>query len=275
MAREIKENRFTFFKFCQDQSREIPIYIKVDLSGFGQQLVGFLLKNHFSQIGTERISKIQEDLQKKEHARILSISQAPSVVIDQIFRYAESDQYGHESIVPNKNYKIYRYRKLALMVYANNSKEWRLGAFPQFGSLEGENAYRIILARFLGLALAPLGIVGFWGSLVDDGMIIFNKKESAKGVVFLDVKKRQIITGGQILPISMNFKIIRLQNQLKGKKKTMTKEELFSFLSINCIYFDYGGKSLPIRQAMQGLAKSFKGYIYPGESFRDALDLSI
>ena len=272
MKQDIKENRFTFFKFCRNQ--DFPIYIKMDLSGFDQQLTGFLLKNHFTQIGKGQISKIQDDLQKEEHARILSISLAPSTVINQIFRYAESDQYGQESIVPNKNYKIYRYRKLALMLYAENSKEWRMGVFPHFGSLEQENTYRIILARFLGLALAPLGIVGFWGSLVDDGMVIFNKKESSKEVVFLDIKNRRIIAGGEVFPMAVNFKIIRLESQFKGIR-VMTREELFSFLSVNCTYFDYGGKSLPVRQAFQGLAKNFKGYVYPKASFRQIVDLSV
>ena len=121
---EVKENQFTFLKFCP--AMNIPIYLKVNVSDFDQQLMGFLLRNNFTQMGKGQISEIQENLQKDSHAKILSISLAPPVVIEQIFNLAESDQYGDESIVPNKNYKIYRYRKLALMLYANNSREMAL-----------------------------------------------------------------------------------------------------------------------------------------------------
>ena len=141
--------------------------------------------------------------------------------------------------------------------------------------MENENAYRVILARYLGLALAPFGIIGFWGVSVDKGMIVFNKKESSGEVVFLDLKNSRMIAAGEILTIPQNFKIIRLDNHLKSKHKIMGKEELFSFLSVNCIYFDYGGKNLPVRQLIKTLVQKFKGYIYPKENFRDTLDLSL
>ncbi|MCY4524397.1 MAG: hypothetical protein OXB84_06635 [Halobacteriovoraceae bacterium] len=273
MKQENKENKFSFFKFCQNE--DFPIYIKVDLSQFGPQLVGFLSRNHFSQVPKEKISQIEKDVQKKKHTRILLLSLAPSAALRQSISYSQGDQFEQESIIPHERYQIYRYGKLALMLYSDNSREWRLGGLPQFGSFKDEKAYKIILNRYLGLSLLAMGIVGFWGSKTDGGMIVLNKKESSGDAVFVDVEHNKLIASNEVLPIPQNFEFIRLDRRLKGKNKKMTKEELYSFLSINCTYFDYGNKNIIIKQAIENIVYSYKGYVRMRDNLENTTDLSI
>ncbi len=155
------------------------------------------------------------------------------------------------------------------------STEWQLAAFDDFGSTEHDLDYKIILNRFLSWSLAPLGIVGFWGVPVDDGVVVMRQNKSQGEAVYLDIFNGNVISLDGYKKISARFKIMRLNSTLHGRNIVMTNEELLSFLTTHVSYFDYSGPSVPVRQIIQAISKKFQGLLHPEESFRPRTDLSL
>ena len=120
-----------------------------------------------------------------------------------------------------------------------------------------------------------MGIVGFWGVPVDEGVVVMKQHESRGESVYIDIKRQNVITVDGVKKIKGRFKVLRLDPTLKGRNVAMTAEEFLSFLSFHCNYFDYVGPSLPIRQMITSLPSYAVGLVHPRESFKPRTDLSL
>lgn len=263
----------SYFQYQKDLN--LPVYLSADLSSFESSFGEFLAKMKFHKLSDKEEAAALEEIKKNNKARILHVSEATPLVAKQIQGMMESDRYGAESIIPKDGYKVYRYKDTGLMVYSFGAKEWQLGCYKDFGSNEVMLASRMVINRFLSWALVPHGIVGLWGVTVDDGMVAQRAIDSKGEAVFIDVKELRMITLDGVKKLRPHFKILRLDPTLKGRNIRMTSEELLSFLSAHCSYFDSVGLSVPVRQMIQALSKITEGLIHPQESFRPRTDLSL
>ena len=242
---------------------------------FDASLENFLLEMKFDRLDESEVKKASSLLKSSRTAKVLTLTEATTQVSRQIESATESDRYGEESIVPKKGYSVYRYKSNSLMVYSHGATEWQLGCYPDFGSKESVNDSRGVMNRFLSWALAPMGIVGFWGVPVDQGIVILRRKEAAGEAVFIDVVKRRILSLDGQKKLSARFTIMKLDNTLIGKNVRLSIDELHSSLAVACTYFSYSGLSVPVRQMIQSLTKSCEGVLHPKESFKPRTDLSL
>ncbi|HLE12609.1 MAG: hypothetical protein A2504_04000 [Bdellovibrionales bacterium RIFOXYD12_FULL_39_22] len=264
---------FEYFQFAKEL--EIPVYVKFIKNSFSPNLATFLGKNKFTQLDAGEIAKLIKSIGLVRNMRILSMVLPTPTIAREIDRRGEDDLWGAESIVPRPGHKIYRYKKFGVMVYSFMSCEWQLAAFEDFGGPENDGVYKVIINRFLSWALAPLGVVGFWGVPVDEGVVIMRQNKSKGEAVYFDFFKNNIISLDGNKKLSARFKIMRLNSTLHGRNVAMSAEELLSFLTTHTSYFDYNGPSVPVRQIIQALSKSVQGLLHPEESFRPRTDLSL
>lgn len=266
----IKWTYFQYFKMFN-----FPVYVRCDLNNFNPDMTKFLLGLQFSEIEEKEVEAVEEVLRTHPHARLLTIQEASPRVARQIDSVIESDRFGAESIVPKPGYKVYRYKETALMVYSTASQNWEMGCFYDFGSQEIENICRAVMTRYLSWALAPLGLVGFWGVPVDEGAVVMRQWEVGSEAIFFDVRKRLFLSIEGNRRVGPRFKILKLDPTLKNRNIRMTSEELLSFLSLHCSFFDFEGLSTPVRQLIQSLTQQVEGMVHPKESFKPRTDLSL
>jgi hypothetical protein len=272
-AEVVEEGPWAYFQFYKSLS--LPIFIKCEQSLALPEWIDFLKQNQFEQLNAEEIKKLLPTLGGLKHGRILKIVEATPVVAQQIRQIQEQDRYGDESIIPREGFKVYRYKNRAMMMYSLLAGEWNCGLIREEKLMDQKMAWRSILNRFLGLALAPLGMVGFWGVPVEQGVVVMKQNESFGEAIFMDLKQHRILTLDGLLKIKSQFRIMRLDAVLKGRNVRMSPEELLSFLMVHCTYFDYPGLIVPIRQLVQQIAKTAEGLVHPRENFKPRTDLSL
>ena len=150
-----------------------------------------------------------------------------------------------------------------------------MGVLDSFTSESNLMTFRSILNRYLSWALVPMGIIGFWGVPVDEGVVILSQDESEGEAVFVDVLNSSVLSLDGQKTVKGPFNILRLDSTLHDRNIGMSREELISFMSQYCTYFDYSGLSYPVRQLIQHLSRVSIGLVYPRESFRPRTDLSM
>lgn len=259
-----------YFQYHRDV--EFPVFLKVeevDAFSYADSFYSCLNQLNFVEIKDSEIDRAMADLSQNPTGRLLTIKPANHKVARQIVSASHSDRFGHESIFLKDNYKVYRFKNQALLVYAYAADAWECGVMDSFGDGdEGIFAMRSVLARFLSWALAPLGVVGFWGVPVKEGLVILKQRESQGEAVFLDFKNEKIFSMDGSKKIPAFFKILRLDSTLKNRNIIMSSEELLSFLSVHTTFMDPEGHSTPIRQLLQAVAKRGEGVIYPRDKFQ-------
>jgi len=268
------EKNWTYLQYFKDL--DLPIYIRLDLSEFDSGVTSLLNKMNFSEISEEKeAKKVLDRVNKEGGARLLTICEASSKVSRQIDMVAESDRFGHESIVPKANYNVYRYKGVALMVYAFSAPEWQMACYPDFGLDNEALANRSVINRFLSWSLTSLGYVGFWGVPVDEGMVLLRQVDSEGEAIFLDIRRKRMLTFDGYRKMNSRFKVMKLDSSLTDKNIRMNNEELLSSLSQYCTYFDYSGPSIPVRQLIQSIVKNVEGLLHPKDSFKPRTDLTL
>lgn len=269
---ENSNQEFTYFQFRR--SEEYPVYLRIQTGEYEGEVSNFLKTMGFSVVQAEDLAAVESTLNTRINARLLTVQVAGSQSSRQIEEATESDRYGLESIMPKPGYRVYRYKSFGIIVYSFNATEWQLGCYRNFGSNATALESRTVINRYLSWALAPLGVVGFWGVPVDEGMAMMKRDQSFGEVVFFDVQKRNALTMNGVVPIRSKFSLLRLDNVQK-KPKRMSSEELISYLTNNSTFIDYEGPSIPIRQAIQELSRFTVGVFHPRENFTARRDISL
>jgi hypothetical protein len=262
-----------YYQFLKELN--LPIYICMDPLAFEQRFADFFTEMKFTKLTDKEEVEATKRLAAEKNARLLHISEATPPVSRQIQMTIESDRFGMESITPKTNYRVYRYKKVALMIYSFTAKEWQLGCYSNFASKENIVSARTVVNRYLSWALSPLGILGIWGVTIDDGMVAQRNADCKGEAVFIDLVNQRLLTVDGVKKISPRFKVLRLDPTLRNRNIRMTNEEFVSFLYSHCTYFDYSGPSVPVRQMIQAFTKMTEGLVHPQESFRPRTDLSL
>ena len=267
------QNNFTYFQYAREL--DYPIFIKCDLGHFDASLLNFLMENQFSEVEGKDLPRVQKELIINKKARVLTLKEVSPTLARQIDQVRDSDRFGPESLIPKSGYRVYRYKKMALMVYSLAANEWEMACYSHFGSPDFLKESRVIINRYLSWSLSALGVVGFWGVPVEEGIVVQRLNESKGEAVFVDPIKRKIMTLDGIMPVKAHFSVLRLDSALKNKNKVMKKEELISFLSMHCTFMDYTGLTVSLRQVIKTLAYVADGLVHPEDSFKPRTDLSL
>ncbi|MBH48697.1 MAG: hypothetical protein CME71_11060 [Halobacteriovorax sp.] len=268
MTTQVPEKTMKYFQY--QKGHKLPVFVRFDSTSFGSDLGKVLGAMRFSET-TE--SEYNDALKHSKDTRILDIQEASPAVARQIAYVASSDRYGAESIVPKDGYRVYRHKNVALIVYAFSANEWSMGCDSSFGS--DDSQCRVVINRYLSWALAPHGIVGFWGVPVEEGIVVMNQRDSLGEAVFVDVRGRRTFSIDGSDRMKARFRVIRLDGSLHNKNLKMNSSEMMAFLAASTSFIDASGLSVGIRQLIQSMARDVEGLVHPRESFKPRTDLSL
>jgi len=262
-------NDFVILQYQQELN--LPVFIKLEVNQFYPNIISFFNKLNFSEVTKDAFdNSVKENFKTK----ILNIELASNRVSHQIEYMIDSDRFGSESIVPKEGYQVYRYKSAAMIIFSLGAREWTMGCLSDFGNDESRlTAHKVIINRFISWSLSGLGIVGFWGVPVDEGMVVMKAGESLGEAIFIDLINKNIISIEGVKPLKSNFKIIRLSSTLTDRNIRMNSEELLGFLSSYCTYFDFSGPSVAVRQLIRNLSKIAFGLIHPQEKFQPRVEI--
>ncbi len=266
----MEESKITYFQYFKDLG--YPVFISLDTGIFGEGQTETVLE----QIGFGKVEKQEfEKLSKAEYFRHIQLMKLTPKAARQVGAFQHSDKFSFEKIIPGNGYKIYRHKGQALGVFSLRAKDWEIGVYKDFFSQENSASARISLSRLVAWALAPLGVIGFWGVSVEEGAVIMKNYSSMGEWFSIDLDKEIILTFEGVKELEADFSFIRLDNALNGQSKRMRSEELLSFLTMHTTFFDHNGLSIPARQMVQMLSKNFTGLIYPKENFVPRMQKSL
>ena len=259
---------FKYFQFVI--KNKIIFLLKVDEKLVVPTIEDVLSGLGFLELDMESLGKTLKNKDKKK-IRIISLEKASSLTSDQINKGLINDRWGTESIIINNGYHTYKNLKVCLAVYGNQFPIWKIGLLNTDDHLQ----VKITLIRLMSFALAPLGIIGFWSSLIDDGIVIL-RKEEAKGIAwFIDVRSDFLYTNGKVLDLLQLKNMVRLDRTLQRKSMPMPREKLISFLHEYTTYIDPYGLHPILKRTINELSIKVNGIIYPTKSFHSSSPLSL
>ena len=239
-----------------------PVFVRFEDEALESSLETLIISMGFSKLEESEFKKI-EIINSK--TRILGLNKATLKVARQIDGPGPYDSYGPESTTEFSAYDVYRYKNFGLILCRHNSALWEAG-IKNCGP--NSNELKTIITRFISLALAPFGIITFWGVPVNEGFVIMKPKDANFESIIVDVDNRCFISQDGVVNIDFETKILRLDESLHGRTKQMSKEELVSFLSTKTCYLSNKGLDHRIRESIYSLAKQVEGVVYPVENFK-------
>lgn len=256
------QKSFKYFQFFKNAG--LPIFVGLE----GHFLSNDLLTAFLNELNFEEVKA--EDFEKQRMTngfRLLKLKRASFQVSKHIGDLQGSDKFAPEKVTPLKGHQLYRYKGHGLMIYSIRHKEWEMAIQKNFFEPQNLIINRIMFNRFLALALGPLGLCGLWGVSIDEGAVIMKAHQSEGECFFVDLENERLFTLEGIKQMDEDFCFLKLSNYLSGKVKSLTNEELHSFLTMNCCTISFNGLPTPIRQVIQHLSQNFKGLIYPETHF--------
>jgi hypothetical protein len=261
----------TYMRYGRDL--EIPVFIKYNSGNQLPDLLNFLVGLKFELVTKEQLPGVLEQIEKNPNARVLELCPITPQVARHLSQTVDSDRFGPESVRKEQAMRFYRYVGEAIMLYSFGHKEWRLGCYENFGVEKSKMvAHRSIIARFLSLALISTGMVGFWGWLVKDGVVVTRQKESEGEFIFYDLFRQKIFALDGVANINKHASIYRVDPSFANGIKKMSSEELYAFLALNTTWLEADGTSTAWRQVTQRLAMQCQGIITSREGIK-GLDL--
>ncbi len=250
----------SYFQF--QKSLGYPVFVRFEDEQLESNLESLVTSMGFTKLEENEFKKI-EIINAK--TRILSLGKASLKVAKQIDGPGPFDAYGPESTTEYPSYNVYRYKHFGVILCGHNTAMWQAG-IKNCGPKSVE--LKTIITRFISLALAPFGIVSFWGVPVGEGFVIMNPKEANYESIIVDVDNRCFISQDGVVAIDFETKVLRLDESLHGRTRQMSKEELVSFLSTRTCYLSNKGLDHRLKSSIYQLVKQVEGVVYPVENFK-------
>jgi hypothetical protein len=218
--------KWTYYQFRK--KHQYPVYVRlhpeVELSKLTQVL---------TEVGFELLSDVEVrgiSLQKAG-VKLLTIQEATGKVFSQLQTSDALDQYGLENLSIHSGVSVYTHRRVALLMTPSGKPLWDMALVTNVHTQEHLLGMRVVMTRFLALALAPFGVISYWGTSKDDGVIIMKQGQSAGESVFIDHKKKLIFSFHGETNFHHGLHIHRL-DQNKKVGSALSREELMSFTGL-------------------------------------------
>lgn len=262
----MSEKKFSYYQFQKKLGYQVFLRFE-----------DFEFENHFTEIlemmGFDKVErdKVKDIKFISGKTKVLKITKASPRVAKQIVKSDFLfDKFGKESLSKMGSYEVYRYRGFGMMVFSQQNALWELGIKDH----SDQNILRVIFTRFLSYALAPAGVIGFWGVPVDEGFVVMSPSGANFETVFVDLKRNVLLTYDGVKPIESEIQILRLDSTLNREVKEMKKEEIISFLSMNTNFLSYQGLTQNLKTVLLELCHVSKAFIYPEENFKPRAEVN-
>jgi hypothetical protein len=242
-----------YFQFQKQQG--YPVYLRV-----GKEMLEGRFQKLINDLGFEELSAIE--LKKipvqKLGTKVISLSRASARVTQQVMLPDSLDKFGHEVLSYRGEAHVYLYRKLGMMVFSPATSFWELGLVSRLETTEELMGLRVMLNRALSWALAPLGVIGFWGVATGEGFVAMKQGQSFGEAVLLDIDKQLMFSSTGIKKIEGGFTILRA-DKAGPSARSISAEELISFLSTSNTYLSHLGLPHTIKRAAMKIGATVRG----------------
>lgn len=256
------EEKFKYFQFHKDLN--YSIFLKIEDNLFNDSSLKLFTELGFDEIDYKLFSSMPV---KAGITKLLKINKAGHRAARQISSaFIGFEKYGNENLSSQGSYSVYRYKSLGMMIFSDTSYEWELGLVDFEKNMQG---LKVVLNRFLSLALKNLSVLSFWAIPVDEGFVIMNQAQSLGEAIFIDIKNNKMLTqdGSKDLPVFLN--ILKLDSSLRQESRVMSREELLSLLSTKLCYISQTGViDYRLKDSLFSLLDFSQGLHYPEDNFQ-------
>ena len=241
--------------FQWQKSSAYPVFIKLPKSMLEGRLEKLL-----TDLGLEELTpQEQKKISIQRHGiKVISMSKASNRVSQQVMLTDSTDMFGHEVLSYHGGAHVYTYRKIGMMVFSHTTSFWEMGIASQLETTEELMGLRVMINRGLSWALAPIGLIGFWGVVTAEGFVAMKQSQSFGEVVFVDTDREMIFSSNGATKMESGFTVFRADKS-GAYGKLIGPEELISFLSTSNTYFSHMNLPHPLRRAAMKLGTSVKG----------------
>lgn len=246
------EVKWSYFQYRK--AHQYPVYLRIMADDLNSKFQHLFHEMGFQEMTESETKKI---LLNRVNTKMLTIQNASPRLELQINGSDLLDKYGSESMSLQLGTPIYTYRKVGVMGVPSHSSLWDLAIKPGLSMTEQMVGFRIILVRYLSLALADQGILAYWGTVKDGNLIVMKQGQSFGEAVLIDLQKKIIFSNGGETKFSSQLQIIRKDIESKVSK-TMGREELISFLSVSTCLLNFHGITPNMKRTIYELSAHVK-----------------
>ena len=262
----VMNSEVTYYQYQKEL--DYPVFVRFEDKDFEHSFTSILDSFGFTKLTDAELKTVSLE---QSQTKVLRINKASLRVSKQIDQGHSLDEYGPENITQLGSYDVYKYKGVGMLIFGDGNYFWELGVKSNVEKYANE--IKTIMVRYLSWALAPKGIISFWGVPVDEGIVVMKPKEANFESIFIDIEAGVYITQDGVKDMPSDMQVLRLDESLKDRVKRMSKEELVSFLSTNNCYFSYQGLDFRVRAAIYEFVTMIDGYVYPIENFQPRNEL--
>jgi hypothetical protein len=257
METQIKWSYFQFRK-----SFDYPVYLRFRQDELTPKFSHLFKELGFHELDEKESKKISLE---RPQTRILTVQFASTRLNQQLIGTDLLDKYGPESLSIQLGTPVYTYRKVGMMAMPNRKPLWDLALCSEISQTDQMVGVRIILVRFLTLALAEQGVLSYWGTTRDDKVVVMKQAQSFGESVFIDWNKKVIFSNGGEMKLNSHLKILRKDKDyfIPGH---MSREEIISFLSVSTCLLSFQGITPSMKKSIYELSVLASGSYAVSES---------
>jgi hypothetical protein len=242
------EQRWNYYQYRK--LHQYPIFVRVSADEINPKFQHLLGEMGFTLLTDVEVKKISLN---KAHSRILTVQSASPRVERQIMGSDLLDKYGLENLTIMSGMPIYVYRKVALLAMPMNRNLWDLAVSSEIANTDQMVGLRIVLARFLAMALSDMGVLCYWGTVKDGAVILMKQSQSFGESVLIDFERKTVFSQGGEMRIGNSLRLIR--RDVEGKHSPhMGREDLISFLSVHSCLLNFTGITPAMKRAVYSLS---------------------
>lgn len=236
--------KWTYYQYRKQFN--YSVYLRFKQDELNPKYVHVLNEMGFVEISEAEVKKIPL---AHTHTKILSIQNASARLQQQIMGSDLLDKYGHETLALQSGLPIYTYRKVGVMGAPGGKTIWELAIHPDISHTDQMVGLRIILVRYLALALAEQGVLCYWGTVKEETVVAMKQHQSFGEAVLIDLNKRMIFSNAGEMKFNSSLKIIRKDKDVKTPA-VMKREEIISFLTVSTCLLSFSGITNAMKRAI-------------------------
>lgn len=242
------EQRWNYYQYRK--LHLYPIYVRVSADEINPKFQHLLGEMGFGLLTDPEVKKISL---QKAHSRILTVQSASPRIEKQISGSDILDKYGMENLSLMGGLPIYIYRKVGLLAMPMGRNLWDLAMSVEISHTDQMVGLRVVLARFLAMALADMGVLCYWGTVKDGAVILMKQSQSFGESVLIDAERKTVFSQGGEMRFTNNLRIIRRDVEGRGSAR-MSREELISFLSVSSCLLSFTGITPTMKRSIYALS---------------------
>jgi hypothetical protein len=252
--------KWTYFQFRKQYDYKIFIRFKAeDLNAKFNHLLTELGFSEMVEKDSKKISLTQSQ------TKVLTVQYASARLNQMINGSDILDKFGAESLSLQAGIPVYTYRKVGLMGVPMQRNLWDLALNSDLSQTDQMVGLRIMLVRYLSLALSDQGVLSYWGTVKDGSVLVMKQGQSFGEAVFIDWNKKVIFSNGGETKCHSQIKMIRMDKEQRTSGY-MGREEIISFLSVSTCLLSFQGISMAMKRSILELSGNLSATYSVSES---------